>query len=220
GQNQPRRDDFGLKIGKLSHRTSIKDGLGRHIGSCGPLNRSFLYSAMRGKGDKLESEMDQEVVEHEMPIKKAIFWLVIGLILLIVSSRVLVWGAVSIAEALGVSDLIIGLTIVALGTSLPELAASIIAVRKGEHDIAIGNVVGSNMFNLLAVVGIAGVISPITGMSSEVMSRDWLVMMGLTIALLFMAYGFRDAGRINRLEGAGLLIAFCAYNTWLVSSVI
>ena len=107
-----------------------------------------------------------------------------------------------------------------MGTSLPELAASIIAVRKGEHDIAIGNVVGSNMFNLLAVVGIAGVISPITGMSSEVMSRDWLVMMGLTIALLFMAYGFRGAGRISRLEGAGLLIAFCAYNTWLVSSVI
>ena len=121
-----------------------------------------IYSAMRGKGDKLESEMDQELVEHEMPIKKAIFWLVIGLILLIVSSRVLVWGAVSIAEALGVSDLIIGLTIVALGTSLPELAASIIAVRKGEHDIAIGNVVGSNMFNLLAVVGIAGVISPVS----------------------------------------------------------
>lgn len=179
-----------------------------------------IYSAMKGKGDKLESEMDQELIEHEMPIKKAVFWLVIGLVLLIVSSRVLVWGAVSIAEALGVSDLIIGLTIVALGTSLPELAASIIAVRKGEHDIAIGNVVGSNMFNLLAVVGIAGVISPITGMSSEVMSRDWLVMMGLTIALLFMAYGFRGAGRINRLEGTGLLIAFCAYNTWLVSSVI
>lgn len=179
-----------------------------------------IYSAMKGKGDKLEGEIEQELVEHEMPIKKAIFWLVIGLVLLIVSSRVLVWGAVSIAEALGVSDLIIGLTIVALGTSLPELAASIIAVRKGEHDIAIGNVVGSNMFNLLAVTGIAGVISPITSLSGEVMSRDWLVMMGLTVALLFMAYGFRGAGRINRLEGAGLLFAFCAYNTWLVSSVI
>lgn len=179
-----------------------------------------IYSAMKGKGDILESEMDQELAEHAMPIKKAVFWLVLGLILLIVSSRVLVWGAVSIAEALGVSDLIIGLTIVALGTSLPELAASIIAVRKGEHDIAIGNVVGSNMFNLLAVTGIAGVISPITSLSGEVMSRDWLVMMGLTLALLFMAYGFRGAGRINRFEGAGLLVAFCAYNVWLVSSVI
>ena len=155
-----------------------------------------------------------------MPLKKAIFWLVLGLVLLIVSSRVLVWGAVSIAHTLGVSDLIIGLTIVALGTSLPELAASVIAVRKGEHDIAIGNVVGSNMFNLLAVTGIAGVISPITNLPEQVLSRDWLVMMGMTVALLIMAYGFRRAGRINRFEGAGLLIAFCAYNVWLVTSVI
>jgi cation:H+ antiporter len=179
-----------------------------------------IFSAMKGKGDALESEMEQELVAHAMPIKKAIFWLVLGLVLLIVSSRVLVWGAVSIAHALGVSDLIIGLTIVALGTSLPELAASVIAVRKGEHDIAIGNVVGSNMFNLLAVTGIAGVISPMTSLSSDVLSRDWLVMMGMTVALLIMAYGFRRAGRINRFEGAGLLVAFCAYNVWLVSSVI
>lgn len=179
-----------------------------------------IFSAMRGKGDTLEREMDNELVEHAMPIKKAVFWLVLGLVLLIVSSRVLVWGAVSIAEALGVSDLIIGLTIVALGTSLPELAASIIAVKKGEHDIAIGNVVGSNMFNLLAVVGIAGVISPMTSLSADVLSRDWLVMMAMTLALLFMAYGFRRAGRINRFEGAGLLVAFCAYNTWLIFSLI
>ncbi|MBU2320310.1 MAG: calcium/sodium antiporter, partial [Gammaproteobacteria bacterium] len=117
-------------------------------------------------------------------------------------------------------DLIIGLTIVALGTSLPELAASIIAVRKGEHDIAIGNVVGSNMFNLLAVIGIAGTISPMTNLSADVLSRDWLVMMGMTVVLLIMAYGFRRAGRINRYEGAVLLLAFAAYNVWLVSSVI
>ena len=146
--------------------------------------------------------------------------LLVGFVLLIKGADYFVEGSAAIAKRFNIPGVVIGLTIVALGTSLPELAASIIAVRKGEHDIAIGNVVGSNMFNLLAVVGIAGVISPITGMSSEVMSRDWLVMMGLTIALLFMAYGFRDAGRINRLEGAGLLIAFCAYNTWLVSSVI
>lgn len=179
-----------------------------------------IFSAMKGKGDALESETEQELVAHAMPIKKAIFWLVLGLVLLILSSRVLVWGAVSIAHALGVSDLIIGLTIVALGTSLPELAASVIAVRKGEHDIAIGNVVGSNMFNLLAVIGIAGVISPMPSLSSDVLSRDWLVMMGMTVALLITAYGFRRAGRINRFEGAGLLVAFCAYNVWLISSVI
>jgi len=179
-----------------------------------------IFSAIKSKGDKLETEMDQELVDHAMPLKKAIFWLVLGLVLLIVSSRVLVWGAVNIAHAFGVSDLIIGLTIVALGTSLPELAASVIAVRKGEHDIAIGNVVGSNMFNLLAVVGIAGVISPMSSLPEQVLSRDWLVMMSMTVALLIIAYGFRRAGRINRFEGVGLLIAFCAYNIWLVSSVI
>lgn len=179
-----------------------------------------IFSAIKSKGDKLETEMDQELVDHAMPLKKAIFWLVLGLVLLIVSSRVLVWGAVNIAHAFGVSDLIIGLTIVALGTSLPELAASVIAVRKGEHDIAIGNVVGSNMFNLLAVVGIAGVISPMSSLPEQVLSRDWLVMMSMTVALLIIAYGFRRAGRINRYEGVGLLIAFCAYNVWLVSSVI
>ena len=179
-----------------------------------------IYSAMKGKGDALEDEMEQELVTHTMSKSRAIFWLVFGLIVLIISSRVLVWGAVNIAQAFGVSDLIIGLTIVALGTSLPELAASIIAVRKGEHDIAIGNVVGSNMFNILAVIGIAGSISPMTNLSAEVLSRDWLVMMGMTVMLLVMAYGFRRAGRINRFEGAGLLLAFVAYNIWLVSSVI
>ncbi|MCW4628186.1 MULTISPECIES: calcium/sodium antiporter [Marinomonas] len=179
-----------------------------------------IYSAMKGKGDALEDEMEQELVTHTMSKSRAIFWLVFGLVVLIISSRVLVWGAVNIAQAFGVSDLIIGLTIVALGTSLPELAASIIAVRKGEHDIAIGNVVGSNMFNILAVIGIAGSISPMTNLSAEVLSRDWLVMMGMTVMLLVMAYGFRRAGRINRFEGAGLLLAFVAYNIWLVSSVI
>lgn len=179
-----------------------------------------IFSAMRGKGDALEGDIEEDLVAHSMSMKKAIFWLVFGLVLLIISSRVLVWGAVNIAHAFGVSDLIIGLTIVALGTSLPELAASIIAVRKGEHDIAIGNVVGSNMFNILAVIGIAGVISPMQNLSADVLSRDWLVMMAMTVVLLMMAYGFRRAGRINRYEGLGLLLAFAAYNVWLVSSVI
>ena len=164
--------------------------------------------------------MDQELADHPMPLGKGIFWLIIGLALLIVSSRMLVWGAVSIAQALGVSDLIIGLTIVALGTSLPELAASVIAARKGEHDIAVGNVVGSNMFNILAVVGIAGLISPMPNMSAEILLRDWSVMTGLTLALLFMAYRIRGEGRINRLEGGLLLLVFIAYNSWLVWTVL
>jgi cation:H+ antiporter len=179
-----------------------------------------IYSALHNRGDDMEADMDKELAGHSMSVAKAVFWLIAGLVLLIISSRILVWGAVNIAEALGVSDLIIGLTIVALGTSLPELAASVIAARKGEHDIAVGNVVGSNMFNLLAVVGIAGLISPMPNMSADILLRDWPVMMGLTLALLFMAYGFRGEGRINRIEGGLLLLAFVAYNSWLVWTVI
>ena len=179
-----------------------------------------IFSAVRGRGDALVADAEQELTAHAMPLGRAIIWLVVGLVLLIVSSRILVWGAVTIAQALGVSDLIIGLTIVALGTSLPELAASVIAARKGEHNIAIGNVVGSNMFNILAVIGIAGVIAPMPQLSPEVLTRDWPVMMAMTALLFVMAYGFRREGRINRIEGTLLLIAFAAYNTWLVISVM
>lgn len=112
------------------------------------------------------------------PLPGAVLWLVLGLVLLIVSSRILVWGAVDIVHRFGVSDLIIGLTIVAVGTSLPELASSIIAARKGEHDLALGNILGSNLFNTLAVVGIAGTIHPIA-VGPEVFSRDIMVMTAL-----------------------------------------
>lgn len=179
-----------------------------------------VFTAVRARGDPLEAETNVELAAHAMTRGSALFWLVTGLILLVISSRILVWGAVNIAEALGISDLVIGLTIVALGTSLPELAASVIAARKGEHDIAIGNVVGSNMFNLLAVVGIAGTISPMPTLSPDLMMRDWPVMMALTAGVLVMAYRRRGPGRINRPEGVMLLLAFVAYNVWLVLSVI
>jgi cation:H+ antiporter len=179
-----------------------------------------IFTAIKGKGDALESEMDDELIEHDMSLKAGIIWLIIGLLLLIGSSRLLVWGAVGVATEFGVSDLIIGLTIVALGTSLPELAASIIAARKGEHDIAIGNVVGSNMFNILAVIGIAIVISPMNNIPLEVLQRDWIVMLVLTIALLVMSYGFRAKnGVINRVEGTILIICYVAYNTYLGMSL-
>ncbi|NWF35697.1 calcium/sodium antiporter [Mariprofundus sp. KV] len=178
-----------------------------------------IYSALRGQGDNLGNEIQELIKVESMPLGKSIFWLTAGLILLIVSSRILVWGAVTIAEAIGISDLVIGLTIVALGTSLPELAASVIAARKGEHDIAIGNIVGSNMFNILAVVGISGVIAPMPAIAPEVLLRDWSTMMALTVVLLMMAYGFRkDFGRINRLEGALLLLSFIVYTSYLVLS--
>ena len=168
--------------------------------------------------DPMSAEFAEEI-PTDMGMGKAVFWVVAGALLLLFSSRLLVWGAVSVAHAMGISDLVIGLTVVALGTSLPELAASVIAARKGEHDIAIGNVVGSNMFNLLAVVGIAGIIAPMPSIDAEVLTRDWPTMVVMTIALLVMAYGFRGEGRINRFEGLLLLASYLAYTVYLVATV-
>lgn len=175
-----------------------------------------IISAIREKNDSLAKDMEVELIEHQMSLKLGIVWLVIGLVLLIASSRLLVWGAVGVATEFGISDLIIGLTIVALGTSLPELAASIIAAKKGEHDIAIGNVVGSNMFNILAVIGIATVINPMNNIPVEVLNRDWLIMLVLTIALFIMSYSFKKKeGSITRKEGFILLVSYVAYNSYL-----
>jgi len=153
-----------------------------------------------------------------MPLGRALFWVGAGLILLIISSQILVWGAVNIARELGVSDLIIGLTVVAVGTSLPELASSLVAIRKNEHDIALGNIIGSNLFNTLAVVGIASVISPLA-VDPAILSRDMAVMAGLTVVLFLFCYGFRGPGRINRTEGAILLSCFIGYTAYLVMTV-
>ena len=178
-----------------------------------------IYAALNNKGDTLESEFEKEL-SHAMTLGKAIFWLVLGLAVLVGSSRILVWGSVEIAQQLGVSDLIIGLTIVALGTSLPELAATIVAAKKGEHDIAIGNIIGSNMFNLLAVIGIAGTINPMFDLAPEVLWRDWTVMLGLIVALLLMAYGFGRGHKINRIEGGIFLSVYVAYNAYLIQSIV
>ncbi len=176
-----------------------------------------IWSGMKKPDDALADEVSVELKAHAMPIRKAVFWLVVGLILLIISSRILVWGAVDLATAFGVSDLIIGLTIVAVGTSLPELASSVIAARKGEHDLALGNILGSNLFNTLAVVGIAGMISPMP-VADEVLVRDLPVMAGLTFALFALGYGFRGPGRINRVEGTLLMACFIGYTAYLVTT--
>lgn len=178
----------------------------------------IIWQGLRKTSDILGVESERELEARAMSIGRAVFWLVIGLILLIISSRILVWGAIEIARGFGVSDLIIGLTIVAIGTSLPELASSLIATRKGEHDIALGNILGSNIFNTLVVVGIAGMIHPMS-VEPEVLSRDILVMAMLTVSLFVICYGFRGPGRINRFEGAALLACFIGYTTYLATSV-
>ncbi len=166
--------------------------------------------------DPLEDEFESEI--PKMSLGMALFWLGAGFILLLVSSKVLVWGAIEVAHFFGVSDLIIGLTIVALGTSLPELAATVVSALKGEHDLAIGNIIGSNIFNLLAVIGIPALITPIQ-LEAAVLHRDFLTMIGLSIALFIMAYGFKKAGRVNRLEGSLLVSAYIGYLSWLYISI-
>lgn len=178
-----------------------------------------IRQGIRQRNDAFGAEMEDALDATTMPFGKAIIWLIVGLVLLVVSSRILVWGAVDIARQLNVDDLIIGLTIVAVGTSLPELAASIIALYRKEHDIALGNILGSNLFNTLAVVGIAGVIGPMS-VPPDVLSRDMLVMTGLTFFLFIFGYGFRGPGRINRFEGAVLFAVFVGYTVFLVMGVI
>jgi cation:H+ antiporter len=158
-------------------------------------------------------------IPADLTLSRSLLWLVVGLAVLLASSRLLVWGAVNLATALGVSDLIIGLTVVAIGTSLPELAASIVAARKGEDDIAIGNVLGSNIFNLLAVMGLPGVIRP-GPIPPEVLTRDFPVMIGLTLAFFFLAYGIGSPGRISRIAGILLLTSFLAYQLILYFGIL
>ena len=193
----------------LDRQLGLLDGLLLLLGTF-LLMGWMVYLGMRERnGDPMESEYADEI-PAQMPMKRAIGWLIAGGVILLLSSRILVWGAVNIAEWFGVSDLIIGLTIIAIGTSLPELAASVMSALKGEHDIAIGNVLGSNMFNLLAVMAMPGLIAP-SVLGAEVLYRDFAIMTGLTLMLLVMSYGFRGPGRINRLEGATLLIAYLGY---------
>jgi cation:H+ antiporter len=176
-----------------------------------------VWESLRNRADSFGQEIDADLDTHLLTMRQAIFWTVLGLLLLIASSRVLVWAAVEIAQTLGISDLIIGLSIVAVGTSLPELASSIAAARKGQHDIALGNILGSNLFNTLAVVGLAGMISPLS-VPPEILQRDLPVMVGLTLSLFVLGYGFRGPGRgrINRIEGGLLLAVFLAYTGWLI----
>ncbi|RQW64654.1 calcium/sodium antiporter [Vibrio viridaestus] len=177
-----------------------------------------IIGAVTSKKDSFETQMEGQMSGPSLTLKKSLFWIITGLVLLIVSSRLLVWGAVEIAEQLGVSELLIGLTIVALGTSLPELATSIMAARKGEHDIAVGNVVGSNMFNSLAVIGIAGTIKPIDQIGAEIFWRDWLSMLFITFMLLLAAIKFGKTRTISRMEGVVFIICYISYNFYLIHS--
>ena len=196
----------------------FRDGLALLVGLLVMLG-SVIYVGLTSRSkDPLATEYAAEI-PTDMSLGKALLWLLAGGLVLLAGSRLLVWGSVEIAQHFGVSDLVIGLTIVALGTSLPELAASIASALKNEPDIAIGNVIGSNMFNLLAVLGIPGILSP-GSIDPDVLSRDMPIMVTLTVVMLVMAYGFRGKGRINRLEGTLLLLAYVSYQTLLYFTTV
>ncbi len=176
----------------------------------------LLVRAQKQPDQELSASLQEELDElPEMTTLQAIAWLVLGLIVLLVSAQVLVHAASTIAEALGVSDMIIGLTIVAVGTSLPELAATIGSAIKGHPDIAIGNVVGSNILNILAVLSVPGIVS---GADIEAVAvwRDGGMMLALTLALALFAYGINSRPVITRFEGMVMLAAWCGYNYMLV----
>jgi cation:H+ antiporter len=162
--------------------------------------------------DAIADELDEL---PEMTNKQSIFWLAIGLIVLLASAQVLVYAATNIASTLGVSDMIIGLTIVAVGTSLPELAATVGSALKGQPDIAIGNVVGSNILNILAVLAVPGLINA-TDMNYAALWRDSGLMLALTLMLALFAYGINSRAVITRFEGAVMLMAWIGYNLLLI----
>lgn len=176
----------------------------------------LVKTAKKASGDPLNMEIERELPKG-MPNDKASFWFVISLIGLLLSSRLLVWAAVHIANSFGVSELVIGLTIVALGTSLPELAASIASILKREDDLAIGNIIGSNVYNLLAVYSLPGIFHP-GPLESVVLTRDFPWVIGFTIALFVLGLNRKGHGQISRLEGSLLIIAFGVYQTTIFLS--
>jgi len=160
-------------------------------------------------------EHENEELIHEMKLPVAIGWLLLGLVVLVGSSKLLVWGASGIAVALGVSELIIGLTVVALGTSLPELAASIASLKKGKPDLAIGNVIGSNLFNSLAVIGLPALMTNFS-IDPSARTRDVSVVIALTLLLLLMSrFPGAEPRHLTRIKGIFLFAAFVIYQLYL-----
>ncbi|MFW1508065.1 calcium/sodium antiporter [Vibrio parahaemolyticus] len=182
---------------------------------------AFLFAMLQiSRKEQKSGDVFLEDQESEIPQgvsnPKAIMWVVIGLILLPLAASLLVDNAVIIAKHFGMSDLVIGLTIIAIGTSLPELAASLAGVLKGEDDMAVGNIIGSNVFNILAVMGLPGIINPST-LSEYAMGRDFWVMLGVSLLLVAMCLG--KSRSINRLEGAILFTCFLGYQMYLFANM-
>lgn len=194
------------------------DGL---VLACGLL---LLISGMvalgmaRGEEDPLASSLAESVPES-MPTGRAALWTLVGLVVLPVSAHILVVGAVTLATIIGVSEAVIGLTVVALGTSLPELAAAAASALKKEDDLAIGNILGSNMFNLLGVLGIAALVHPLV-IEPILLYRDVSVMFAITLGLLVLIWRRHGPGRITRPAAALLFVSFLVYQAVVITTAV
>jgi cation:H+ antiporter len=168
--------------------------------------------------DPIKMDYEAEIPDN-VSMKAAIIWLTIGLVALLIGAEWLVNGSIGVAQTLGVSEIVIGLTIVAFGTSLPELAVSMMSALKGEYGLAIGNIVGSNIFNLLAVIGVAATIHP-AAVAPSVLSLHIFVMVAFTLVLFAMTYDYDGKAVLSRLEGIALLVAYIAYVSYVVAQNI
>jgi cation:H+ antiporter len=164
--------------------------------------------------DPISAEYDAEIPQH-VTMRAAILWLLVGLATLLLGAEFMVDAAIDIAADLGVSELVVGILVVALATSLPELAVSLVSAMKGEYGLALGNIVGSNTFNSLAVIGVAAIIEP-AALPESVLSLHIFVLVAFTLVLFAMTYDYDGKGHISRLEGAALLTAFIAYDAYVV----
>lgn len=178
----------------------------------------LIRASLREPPKQEDSSLQTKLEKRTIPLGKSINYLVVGLAVIALCSAVLVWSARGIVTNLGVSELVVGVIILALGTSLPELVVIVVAAKRGEHELALGNVIGSNLFNTLAVVGTAGLIAPAV-LDAQLVTRDLPVMFAFTAVLVVMAYGWgRRAGVINKAEGGGLLLAVAFYFAYLIYS--
>ncbi|MED6317495.1 MAG: calcium/sodium antiporter [Pseudomonadota bacterium] len=183
------------------------------------LGSQIVLSIREGYHEHEEDIDNADSDATEPSVARGLGSLLLGMLMLVLSSRAIVWGAVELATLWGLSELIIGLTIVAVGTSLPELVSSLSAARKGEHDMALGNIIGSNVFNTLAVVGLATVIAPIAA-DPVILSRDVMAMGLLTVLLVALCvFAFTTKRQFGRTSGATLVLFFVGYTAWLIQSV-
>lgn len=179
------------------------------------LTRLGLRSSVN---DPIKADYEAEIPRN-VGTRKAVLWLIVGLGALLFGADLLVDGAIDVAKILGVSEVVIGITLVAIATSLPELAVTLVCAFRGEYGLAIGNLVGSNIFNLLAVIGVAAVIEP-ANLPPSVLTLHIFVMVAFTLVLFAMTYDYDGKGKVSRFEGLSLVIAYSAFIAYVVAQNI